>query len=67
MKGAEDIFEYMVAKNFPNLVMETDIQVQKAQRVPNRINTKNTPNALQLNFKIKDTEEIKSSMTKATS
>ena len=57
----------MVAKNFPNLVMERDIQVQEAQRVPNRINTKNTPNALQLNFKIKDTEEIKSSMTKATS
>ena len=28
----------MIDKNFPNL--ETDIQVQKAQRVPNKINPK---------------------------
>ena len=29
-------------ENFPNLEKETDIQVQEAQRVPNRINPKRT-------------------------
>ena len=28
-----------MAENFPNLKKETDIQVQEAQRVPNRINS----------------------------
>ena len=29
-------------ENFPNLVKEIDIQVQEAQRVPNKIDTKRT-------------------------
>ena len=41
-KVAENIFENVIAENFPNLGKETDIQVQKVQRVPNRINPKRT-------------------------
>ena len=29
-----------MAENFPNLKKETDIQVQEAQRVPNKMNPK---------------------------
>ena len=36
-KGAENIFEVIIAENF-NLGKKTDIQVQEAQRVPNKIN-----------------------------
>ena len=28
-----------MAENFPNLKKETDIQIQKAQKVPNKMNT----------------------------
>lgn len=43
-KKAENIFEDIIAENFPNLAKETDIKVQEAQRVPERINPKrNTP------------------------
>ena len=43
-KGIENVFEEIVAENFPNLKEETDIQVQEAQRVPYRINPRrNTP------------------------
>ena len=34
----ENVFEEIMAENFPNLKKETDIQVQEAQRVPNKIN-----------------------------
>ena len=36
------LFEKMMKENFPNLVKEIDIQVQEAQRVPNKWNTKRT-------------------------
>ena len=36
-KGIENVEEIM-AENFPNLKKETDMQVQEAQRVPNKIN-----------------------------
>lgn len=40
-KEAENIYEdVLIAKNFPNLRKETDIQVQKALRVPSRVNPK---------------------------
>lgn len=39
-KWPEKLFEYIMAKNFPNLGKETDIQVQKAQRVLSKINPK---------------------------
>ena len=41
-KGAENIYEDIIAENFPNLGNEIDIQVQESQRVPNRINPKRT-------------------------
>ena len=47
-------------ENFPNLVKETDIQVQETQRVPNKMNPKrNTPSHIITKMqKIKDKERI---------
>jgi len=43
-KGAESLFEEIMAENFPNLEKETDIQIQEAQKVPKKINPrKSTP------------------------
>ena len=43
-KDIENIFEDIIAENFPNLGKETVTQVQEAQRVPYGINPKrNTP------------------------
>ena len=33
----ENLFEKIMKENFPNLVKEVDIQVQEAQRVPNKL------------------------------
>ena len=33
-KGAENLFEEIIADNFSNLEKETDIQIQEAQRIP---------------------------------
>ena len=59
-KHKEKIFEDITAKNFPNLGKETDIQVQKAQRIATMINTKRTTSRhTVLNIvKIKDKERI---------
>ena len=38
----ENLFEKIVKEDFPNLVKEIDIQVQEAQRVPNKVGTKRT-------------------------
>ena len=32
----ENLFEKIMKENFPNLVKEIDIQVQEAQKVPNK-------------------------------
>ena len=37
-KGTENASEEIMAENAPNLKEEIDIQVQAAQRVPNKIN-----------------------------
>ena len=37
-KGEEGLFEHIIAENFPHLRRETDIQIQKAQRTPIKIN-----------------------------
>ena len=37
-KGIKNVFEEIMAENFPNLKKETNIQVQEAQRVPNKMN-----------------------------
>ena len=34
------VFKAIMAENFPNLGREIDIQVQEAQRTPNRLNLK---------------------------
>ena len=39
-KGPEKIFEEIIAENFPNMGKEIVNQVQEAQRVPGRINTR---------------------------
>ena len=35
-KGDPHVLKEIMAEKFPNLKKETDIQIQKAQRVPNR-------------------------------
>ena len=43
-RGLEEIFEQIVAENFPNLVKETSIHVQEAERTPPKVNhSKPTP------------------------
>ena len=55
-KGSENIFEEIIAKNFPNMGKEIVNQVQEAQRVPGRINPRrNTPRHIVIKLtKIKD-------------
>ena len=36
-KGPEKLFGEIVAENFPNLVKKIGIQVQKAQKIPNKM------------------------------
>ena len=38
----ENLFEKIIKENFPNLVKEIDVQVQEAQRVPNKLDPKRT-------------------------
>ena len=49
-------------ENFPNLVKEIDIQVQEAQRVPNKMDLKRTtPRHIIIKMlKVKDKENLKS-------
>ena len=37
-RGAENLFEEIIAGNFPNLQKETAIHIQDAQRAPNKVN-----------------------------
>uniref|UniRef100_A0A9L0STS5 L1 transposable element RRM domain-containing protein n=1 Tax=Equus caballus TaxID=9796 RepID=A0A9L0STS5_HORSE len=59
-KGAENLFEEIIAENVPNLRKETDLQIQEAQRTPNKINSKRpTPRHIIIKMsKIKDKERI---------
>ena len=56
----ENLFEEITKENFPNLVKEIDIQVQGAQRVPNKLYTKRaTPRHIIIKTpKFKDKERI---------
>ena len=38
-KGIENVFEEIVAENFPNLKKETYMMIQEAQKAPNKMNT----------------------------
>ena len=58
-RGLEEIFEEIVAENFPNLAKETSICVQEAERTPPKFN-QNKPTPRQVivqftNIKSKDT------------
>ena len=52
----ENLFEKIMKENFPKLEKETDIQVQEAHRVPNKLDPKrNTPRHIIIKLpKIKD-------------
>ena len=40
VKGVENVFDEIMAENFPKLKKETDFQVQETQRVPKKMNPK---------------------------
>ena len=56
----ENLFEQIMKGNFLNLVKELDMQVQDAQRVPNKLDPRrNTPRHIIITLpKIKDKERI---------
>ena len=50
-RGLEEIFEQIVAENFPNLARETNIRVQEAERNPPKLNhDKPTPRHVIVQF-----------------
>ena len=50
-RGLEEIFEQIVAENFPNLARETSIRVQEAERTPSKLNhNKPTPRHVIVQF-----------------
>ena len=59
-KGSEKIFEKIIVENFPNMGKEIATQVQEAQRVPYRINSRrNTARHILMKLsKIKYKEKI---------
>ena len=59
-KGYENIFEEIIVENFPNMEKEIVNQVQDAQRVPYRTNSRrNTPRHIQIKVtKTKHKERI---------
>ena len=59
-KGTEKIFEEIIVEHFPNMGKEIVNQVQEAQRVPYRINTRrNTPRRILIKqSKIKYKEKV---------
>ena len=56
----ENLFQKIMKENFPNLAKKIDIQVQKAHRVPNKLNLKRTtPRHIIIKMtKVKDKERI---------
>ena len=55
-----NLFEKIRKENFPNLVKEIDLQVQEAQRVPNKMDAKRpTPRHIIIKMpKVKNKERI---------
>ena len=55
-----NLFEKIMKEHFPNLVKEIDMQVQEAQRVPNKRDAKRpTPrHIIKKNAKLKDEDRI---------
>ena len=53
------LFEKIRKENFPNLVKEIHMQVQEAQRVPNKMDPQTTPRHIIIKMpKVKDKERI---------
>ena len=59
-KGLEIVFDKIMAENFQNLKKETDIHVQEAQSVPNKMNpNRPTPRYIIIKIaEVKDKERI---------
>ena len=59
-KGTENIFQEIIAENFPNMGKEPLTQIQEAQQVPYKINPRrNTPRHILIQLtKIKDKEKM---------
>ena len=68
-KEIENLLKKIMKGNLPNLVKEIDIQVQEAQRVPNKLDPKRTtPRYIIIKMpKVKDKESLKRSKRKAES
>ena len=64
-----EISEKIMKENFPNLVKEIDMQVQEAQRVPNKMAAKRpTPRHIIIKMPmVKDRDNLKSSKRKEVS
>ena len=62
-KGTGNIFQEIIAENFPNMGKEPLTQIQEAQRVPYKINPRrNTLRHILIKLtKIKDRENLESS------
>ena len=62
----ENLYEKIMKENFPNLVEEIDMQVQEAQRVPNKMDAQRpTPSHIIIKRpKAEDKESLKSSKRK---
>ena len=56
----ENLFEKIIKENFPNLAKGVDMQVEEAQRVPNKLDPKRTtPRHIIIKMpKVKDKERI---------
>ena len=68
-KKKKNVFEEIMAENLPNMRKETYIQVQKTQRVPNKMNP-NRPTQRHIIMKManfKDKENSKGSKEKTKS
>ena len=56
-KRTENVFEMIIAENFPNQGKETDLQVQEAQRVPNKMDSKRSITRQSIIQMVKDKEK----------
>ena len=56
----ENLFEKIMKENFPNLVKEIDMQIQEAERVPNKSDTKRpTPKHIIIKMpRVKDKDKL---------
>ena len=64
-----NLVEKIMKENFLNLVKEIDIQIQEAERVPNKVDLKRTTlrHIIIKMSKVKDKEDLKSRKRKADS